>query len=280
MLIFFDRIAGALAVVFAVSCFFTAEAFAQGVIGVVEAQAAVSESGKKNEIDFLENNDLSMFRGYQTEEIPSGWSVEDKTLIFNGVGSGDIITKDTFQDFELQVEWNVSEGGNSGIMFRVGLGDSAPYLTGPEFQILDDAKHADKASELTAAGALYGLYPAERKKVRDAGKWNSSRIVVEGNKVTHYLNDSRVVVAEIGSDDWNQRLAKSKFKDWEKFATLESGHIAFQNHGDPVKFRRIRIKTSESTATSSGPGGRDGAPVKGMPPLSDGMKTPPRGGIR
>ncbi len=256
-------------------CLFSMGLSAQQIrqLGVTQQQHTTEDTIN---IDFLDSNDLSKFRGYQTEEIPSGWSVEDKTLIFNGVGSGDIITKDTFQDFELQVEWNVSEGGNSGIMIRVGLGDSAPYITGPEFQILDDERHADKASELTSSGALYGLYPAERKKIRDAGKWNTSRIVVEGNKITHYLNDTRVVVAEIGSADWSERLAKSKFKDWDKFATLETGHIAFQNHGDPVKFRRIRIKASESTATSGGVG----SPVRGVPPVEGEMRTPPRGGIR
>jgi hypothetical protein len=238
-------------------------------IRAIEAMTVEADKGgasKKFE-ELLDTKDLSKFRGYQTEEIPEGWTVQGKNLIFDGTGKGDIITRDTFKDFELQVEWSVEKGGNSGIMFRVTLGDSEPYISGPEIQILDDENHGDGKNELTSAGSLYGLYAPNDKKLNGPGKWNKSRIIVQNGKVTHYLNGVKVLEAEFGSEDWNQRLANSKFKSWEKFNQAQEGHIAFQNHGDPVKFRAIRVKRlgsdtdpdAESDSDSDSDSGSDAA---------------------
>ena len=229
------------------------EASAQLQKQMLEGPIGLDKGGKF--VELLANRDMQHFRGYASEEIGPGWSIEGKHLVYDGSGGGDIMTKETYGDFELQVEWKVEEGGNSGIMFRVTTGDDAPYVSGPEFQILDDEAHSDGGSELTSAGALYGLYPATGKKVRGAGKWNKSRIIVKGNNITHYLNNKKVVEAEIGSEDWNKRLAESKFKDWEKFAAATNGHICFQDHGDPVRFRNIRIKSMGEMTEVSDPHG-------------------------
>lgn len=197
-------------------------------------------------MELLAEKDLSMFRGYKQEEIGAGWSIDGKYLHFDGSGGGDIVTKDTFKDFDLQFEWKISEGGNSGVMYRVSLGDNAPYISGPEYQILDDEAHADGKNPQTSAGSLYALYAPEEDKTKPAGTWNKSRIVVENNKVTHYLNNAKVVEFELGSDDWNERVAESKFKSWEKFGKNEEGHIAFQDHGNEVWYRNIRIKPLDS----------------------------------
>ena len=185
---------------------------------------------------------LEQFRGYKQEAIGSGWQSTDGEIQFDGSGGGDIITKETYKNFELNLEWKISEGGNSGIMYRVGLGDGAPYLTGPEYQILDDAKHADGKNEMTSAGSLYAMYKPTNKKLMPVGQWNKTKIVVNGNHVEHWLNDSKVVDVEWGSDDWKERLGKSKFASWEKFATLAEGHIALQDHGDPVAYRNISVR--------------------------------------
>ncbi len=109
-------------------------------------------SGKLSKfVEPLANKDLEQFRGYASEEIGPGWTIEGKHLVYDGSGGGDIMTKETYSDFELQVDWQIQEGGNSGIMFRVTTGDDAPYMSGPEFQILDDEAHADGKSELTSA---------------------------------------------------------------------------------------------------------------------------------
>lgn len=193
--------------------------------------------------NLLAEDELSQFRGYKTEKIGEAWSVKDGVLSFSPQqDAGDLITKEIFDDFELQLEWAISEGGNSGIMFNVGLGDKAPYMTGPEIQILDDENHDNGTDPLTSAGALYALYAPANKQLKPVGQWNQIRIIVQGDEVTHFLNGKQVVEAEIGSDDWNARLANSKFKSWEKFASLDKGHIALQDHGNPVKFRNIKIK--------------------------------------
>jgi hypothetical protein len=261
---------GALGCALAVG-FMTSDGLAQGRnFGMIDAkQVTPKKEAAPKFATLLETKDLSHFRGYKTEEIPDGWQLEGKALTFGGKGNDDIITKETFTDFELQVEWSIEKGGNSGIMFRVTLGDDAPYYSGPEFQILDDDNAGDGKSELTSAGALYGLYPATEKKLSPVGKWNKSRIIVNGNKFTHFLNGVKVVDVEADSDDWNERLAKSKFKDWEKFNKSNEGHIAFQNHGSPVKFRNIRIKRL---------GGDEAADASaGEPPVTEMQNEQPEG---
>jgi hypothetical protein len=175
--------------------------------------------------------------------LPAGWRVEAGELRRVGDG-GDIVTRDQFGDFELALEWKVAKGGNSGVMYRVTEGgdSSKTYMSGPEMQVLDDAGHANGKVPLTSAGSLYGLYPVTRHVSRPAGEWNQVRIVARGNRVEHWLNGVKTVDAELWSADWNQRLAKSKFTEWPQFAKAPRGHIALQDHGDPVAFRNIRIR--------------------------------------
>jgi hypothetical protein len=130
-------------------------------------------------------------------------------------------------------------------MYRVSLGDDAPYLSGPEYQILDDDNHADGKNELTSAGSLYALYAPEGKELKPVGEWNDSKIILNGSKIEHWLNGTLVVSADMSSDDWKKRVAESKFKDWEKFGKNATGHICFQDHGNPVSFKNIRIKKIE-----------------------------------
>ncbi len=173
--------------------------------------------------------------------MPAGWQVVDGALTRVGP-AGDLITRERFRDFELTLDWMVAEGGNSGIMYRVTEDAGQTYETGPEMQVLDDARHPDGRSPLTAAGAVYGLYPARPGVVHAAGRWNTARIVVRGNHVEHWLNGVRVVAYEIGSPDWVARVASSKFKDWPGYGRAPSGHIALQDHGDRVAYRSIRLR--------------------------------------
>lgn len=213
---------------------------------IAPSRADAQQTGKTDSGDqtivLFDGKNLDQWRGYNDEAVGAGWKIEDGILKFDGSGGGDIITRATFTDFELSFDWAVTEGANSGVMYKVGLGDSAPYVTGPEYQILDNDKHADGKSKLTSAASLYGLYAADVGKTRPVGEWNTAKIVIKGNHIEHWLNDVRIVDAELGSDDWKERLAKSKFSDWEKFATLSTGHIALQDHGDEVWFRNIRIR--------------------------------------
>jgi hypothetical protein len=196
----------------------------------------------------FDGTSLDAWRGYSSEEIGAGWKIRDGAIYFDGSGGGDIVSRDEFRDFELTFEWKVAEGANSGVMYRVGLGDEAPFYTGPEYQVLDDQRHADGKNELTSAASLYALYAPKNKRLNPAGEWNSAKIVVVGNRIEHWLNGEKVVDAEVGSADWNQRVANSKFKEWEKFASLDKGRICLQDHGDEIWYREIRVKPlSEAT---------------------------------
>ena len=184
---------------------------------------------------------LDAWRGFRVESVPSGWEVVGGELTRVGA-AGDLITRDRFRDFELTLEWKVSPGGNSGIMYRVTEDAGATYETGPEMQVLDDAGHPDGRSRLTAAGSAYGLYAAPAGVVKPAGEWNAVRIVVRGNRVEHWLNGREVVAYELGSADWKAKVDASKFKQWPGYGRAPEGHIALQDHGDRVAYRNIRIR--------------------------------------
>jgi 3-keto-disaccharide hydrolase len=189
----------------------------------------------------LDGKSTAGWRGYKKTEMPSGWQVVNGALTRVGQG-GDIITSDQFGNFELALDWNVAPGGNSGIFYRVTEEGQAAYETGPEMQVLDDARHVDGHSRLTAAGSLYGIYAAPPGVVKPAGEWNAVRIAVNGNHVEHWLNGVKVVDYELGSPDWEKLVAGSKFKAWPGYGRAKRGHIALQDHGDWVAYRNIKIK--------------------------------------
>ena len=189
----------------------------------------------------FDGRSLDAWRGFRNSRVPAGWQVVDGALTRVGEG-GDLITRDEFGDFELTLDWKVPEGGNSGIMYRVTEDAAATYETGPEMQVLDDARHKDGQSRLTSAGSAYGLYAAPAGVVKPAGEWNAVRIVVRGNHVEHWLNGTKVVEYELGSPDWEAKVKASKFKLWPGYGRAASGHIALQDHGDRVAYRDIKIR--------------------------------------
>ena len=188
---------------------------------------------------------LDGWRGYHQEGLPGGWRVEDGMLHRFG-GGGDIVTRDTYSSFELSLEWKVAEGGNSGIFYLAELGLEGIWESAPEMQVLDDERHPDGQSPLTSAGANYGLYATPRGVVNPAGEWNHARIVVEGDSVQHWLNGVRVVEYVLGSAEWAELVADSKFAQWPEYGTARAGHIGLQDHGDPVWYRNIKIRVTEA----------------------------------
>ncbi|QDT72757.1 3-keto-disaccharide hydrolase [Lacipirellula limnantheis] len=191
----------------------------------------------------FKSDGTEIWKAYGKEGWPEGWKLEEGVLHRHAAG-GDLMTKQEYGDFDLRFAWKVSPGGNSGVMYRATESSEPAYMTGPEYQVLDDAKHKDGQKKLTSAGSLYALYPPTENVLKPAGEWNRSRIVVEGNHVQHFLNGTKVVDTEIGSDDWNQKLAASKFATWPKFGKNAKGHVVLQDHGDEVWYRNMRIKDS------------------------------------
>jgi hypothetical protein len=189
----------------------------------------------------FDGRSLDRWKGYGTPQIPAGWQVIDGTITRVG-GGGDLVSKDQFANFELALEWRITPGGNSGIMFRVVEGPEAPYHTGPEMQILDNARHADGKVPETSAGANYALHAPVRDVTRPVGSWNAVRLIVNGTHVEHWLNGVKVVEYELGSADWLARVRPSKFNDWPGYGRASRGHVVLQDHGDVVAFRNLKIR--------------------------------------
>ena len=193
----------------------------------------------------FDGEDLSAWRGFRQDSVPAGWTIDENAIHFSGdQEAGDLITDSQYESFELQLDWKIAEGGNSGIMFHVTEDNERTYESGPEMQVLDDAAHPDAQNGPDRlAGANYALHPpSNREAVKPAGEWNTVRLVVDGSRVEHWMNGEKVVEYELGSDEWNALVAASKFGEMPNYGTAETGHIALQDHGDPVWYRNVKIK--------------------------------------
>jgi hypothetical protein len=191
----------------------------------------------------FDGKSLAGWRGYKEEAVGAGWKVQDNAIVLTAAKAGDLVTVAQFADFELIFEWKISEAGNSGVIYRVGMGESASYRTGPEYQVLDNQKAKDNKLGNHLAGSLYDIGPdAPRELPKPVGEWNSSRLLVRGWKVEHWLNGVPIVTLDLASPEGKAAIAKSKFKDWPTFASLSRGHIALQDHGDVVSYRSLKIR--------------------------------------
>lgn len=191
------------------------------------------------------------WRLYNGHAFPDqGWVIEDNNLVFrpraDGQPTGDIITRNVFRDFELQLEWMVEEAGNSGILYHIlEQPDKAIYWSGLEMQVLDDVNHPDSFLGVNGnrqAGSLYDLLPIEPKTARPFGEWNEVRIISKGPHVEHWLNGEKVLAYERWTVDWFAMLRNSKFREHNEFGAMQQGHIGLQDHGDVVKYRNIRLR--------------------------------------
>jgi hypothetical protein len=190
----------------------------------------------------FDGHTLDRWRGYNSETVPAGWSVDGGTLAKSGP-VGDIVSKDQFGDFELELEWQIGEGGNSGIFYRATEEYERVYWSGPEYQLLDDVKATDNKSRLTCAGAAYALYPSPAGHLKPVGEWNATRIVARGKHIEHWLNGVKLLEYELASSDWEAKVKASKFVDWPHYGRAPRGHIALQgDHAGSLAFRNIRIR--------------------------------------
>jgi len=182
----------------------------------------------------------SGWRGFRQAGMPAGWQVIEGALT-QVAGGGDLITTDQFANFELALEWRISVGGNSGIMFRVSeAAADATFLTGPEMQVLDNAQAPDPGPT-GLAGACYGLYAPSRDVTKPAGSWNAVRLIANRSHIEHWLNGVRIVEYELGSPDWLARLRLSPYRDTPTYGRESIGHIALQEHGARVAFRNLKL---------------------------------------
>ncbi len=190
------------------------------------------------------------WRGYLKQDAPGAWKVQDGALFLDtdakkaGASGGDLITADEYENYELELEWKISEGGNSGIIFSVHEDPKfrATYATGPEMQVLDDARHSDGKIHKHNSGDLYDLIASPARYAKPVGEWNTAKIIKKNNKLTLIFNGQKTAETTMGTDEWKKLVGESKFKTWEGFGAYAKGHIALQDHGDKVWYRNIKIR--------------------------------------
>jgi hypothetical protein len=190
----------------------------------------------------LENDRAPDWRGWKESGLPAGWYVAGGVLSKEGPVD-DLVTKESFGNFELELDWKIGKGGNSGIFYRGTRDYDHVYWSGPEYQLLDDANAPDGKSRLTAAAAAYGLYGAPAGVVLPFDHWNKTRLVVKGTHVEHWLNGHKVVEYELQSADWKKRVAASKFAAYPNYGLATRGLIGLQgDHPGTLAIRHIRIR--------------------------------------
>ena len=223
----------------------------------------------------FDGTSLKGWRGYGKDYIPSKWTLEDGCIKFNGTGGGeaqegdggDLIFAKKFKNFEMELEWKISKGGNSGIFYLAqevtsehdGQKVFEPiYISCPEFQVLDNANHPDAKMGKDGnrqSASLYDMIPANPQNQNPYGEWNKAKVMVYQGTVVHYQNDVNVLEYHLWTQKWTDMLQASKFsqKDWPlAFELLNNcggenheGYIGFQDHGDDVWFRNVRVKIYE-----------------------------------
>ncbi len=230
-----------------------------GISGVFadESINRLTESEKRSGWELLfDGTSLNGFKGYQQDTPGAGWQVLDGAIV-RTEAAGDLLTKETYDSFEIQLEYRISAAGNSGLMFHVSEDGKRPWYSGPEVQIIDN----DAGKDGQKAGWLYQLYEPHEKKwvmriekaaglpvkelvdaTRPVGEWNHLYLRVTPGSSEVCLNGVSYYKFVIGSDDWKKRVAKSKFSKYEQFGTAGNGHLCFQDHGDKVAFRSIKVR--------------------------------------
>jgi hypothetical protein len=212
----------------------------------------VAYSQKTNKWHYLfKGKSVKDLRGYKIVEFPfDAWKIEHGALVTQtDVPNVDLLTKETYTNFDLKLEWAVSKAGNSGIFYNVqensdhesGNGNSPNWLDNFEFQLLDDIDFNDHAT-IRSAGSLYDLISPVNKQLKSVGEFNTARLLVDHGHVEQWINGIKVVEYELGSNELKDLITKSKYNSNPKFAKSTNGHIMFQHHGQKVWLKNIKIK--------------------------------------
>ena len=188
----------------------------------------------------FDGTSLEHWRSYGETEVDDGWAIENGCLARVG-WAGDLITREQFGDFELKLDWRISDSGNSGIFIRGDESGRSLPQTALEMQVLDNAGHWDGDDPTHRAGAYYDMIAPDHDTSRPPETWNAVHIIARGPQVQFWLNGRQTASFEQGSDAWRALYARSKFADRPAYGSLLRGHIGLQDHWDKVWYRNIRI---------------------------------------
>jgi len=199
---------------------------------------------KKEWINLFDGQKVQGLRGYKMDDFPwKHWKIENGTLKTISHNKGvDIISIETFQDFELELEWKVQIGGNSGVFYFANEKGDFIWQSAPEMQVLDNMVHVDGKKTSTSAGALYDLIPPSTEVVNPAGEFNKVRIIVKDNHVEHWLNGTKILEYKYQSKVFKTLVSQSKFRDMPFFAKANQGSIGLQGDHGEVWYKNIRIR--------------------------------------
>lgn len=219
---------------------------ASGLMAQTDNQLTTKEK-KQGWILLFDGKTTNGWHSFKKSSTGPAWSVVDGALQLDPKvkeGRGDVVTDGEYENFELSIDWNIAEEGNSGIMFLVqdDKAYDATYVTGPEYQLLDDKKAEDNKKPNHLAGSLYDIIAPPKEVEHPAGEWNHTVIRLENGELTFWLNNVQTVKTHLWDANWTELVSKSKFKDWKGFAAFHKGHIALQDHGYHIQFRNIKIR--------------------------------------
>lgn len=196
----------------------------------------------------FDGKSFDLWRGFNGRDASKDWVIEDGALKSLGHVTGSLVSLKDYENFELQLEWRISKGGNSGILYGVIEGPKYKRIsdTGPEYQLFDDVGYPGKLEETQMAGANYEMYVADKSqkvlKTVESGEFNSAKIIVNKTHVEQWLNGKKIVEFERWTDDWNKRRLAGKWKDYPDYGLAKKGKISLQDHGTNIWFRNIKIR--------------------------------------
>lgn len=194
------------------------------------------------QLSLFDGETLDGWTNRKGEPVGSGWSVEDGMIHFNATAGGDIVSKDEFVEFDLEFEWKIAKGGNSGVKYWVQFGTKK--MSAIEYQLLDEVGHKQGGSRLHATGDMYDLFAADAnlRNVKPVGEFNHSRIVARYGRIQHWLNGVKILDVCLNHHQWPQAVEKSKFNKIPGYACNRGGKILLQAHGSKVWFRNLRVR--------------------------------------
>lgn len=218
------------------------------ILIAITAFVCIQLNAQKKWIPLFDGKTTAGWHTYGEKKVGAAWKVVDGTITLDPSikeGRGDIVTDESFNDFQLELEWKISKNGNSGIIFFV-QDDKTKYdyvwSTGAEMQVLDNDGHSDGKITKHRAGNLYDLMAGPEGIAKPVGEWNKAVVIHEKGKLTLMLNDVITATTTLGDESWNELVKQSKFRNSDAFAKTFSGHISLQDHGDAVWYRNIRIR--------------------------------------